>query len=1188
MKTKALAVLLSFMLVFSLGAIIPSPAQSSSEDDNFVPPIITHPDEIDKDFNGIEDALESKITTCSENELEEPIAVIVILKQPYTETDIDGFLSAGGEIVHKYERVTYGFSGTVPLSKINELAEALGDKLNIIQQDRPTEACLDVSTQIIGARNTVWNTYGYRGDPDSAIAVIDSGIDDSHTDLSGYQDAAGGWPAANIKVVGWDDEIGTTTSPVDYDGHGTHTASIASGTGARLGSGTITQLTTTYSGTLLAETGSGYLDRILLPTTGTINLNMAWSGTGTGALDCLDTTDNWMGEVSSSTPPIIKNYNAAVAGIHKPWCAHYGGLGGQPFSCLETYPYTHVGDGENLFTGVSPETRLVGVRVFPGYDSDMIAGYDWVVANKNTYHIKVATTSVGTSEAITDLRNAANTVVANGIVFTVAAGNNYPDNTISDPGLASKVITVGATNDEDGIAAYSSNGGTGSNKPDVVAPGGSSNVGSLITAVDTNDCDSEVSTFADRNANDYTNMSGTSMSTPHVGGLAALVIQAMEDMGLTWTWSETDALKVKSIILMTAGETNNAVHPGESTNDPPLNRGANDLVEGYGRVNADAAIEAVIMNYTIGTTAQDTLGQNPTNKRVWARQVSLTGGQEYTFSLTIPAGADFALYLYDGAPGTDGTPVILEQNTAAATGGTETINYTPTSSTNTYIVVKWVNGSGQFSLDSTGAEPNTPPQVTSVTASQSSPTVDIIYDVSDAEQSDVTISFEYWEGSSWLACNTTTSEGTQSTGTGKSGTWDAKADFDEHYMTDCKIKVTADDGQAENNTGTGESSTFILDTKDPSGYGCSSPTNGTTNVSVNPNLTCFSASDDSLPVSYYFQLAEDDAFSVGLQESGWQSSTTWSPSTLDHDKQYFWRAKAKDNYDNESGYSFTFDFNTESVPNTPPVLSDGLVSPASGYVTTDFTYSVTYTDADNDPPASPTLSIDGGGPIDMTEVDSGDTDYTDGKDYQYTTSGLAKDITHTYQFAASDGVDDATGDTESHDGPTVQNSPPNMPGNPSPANNATGISVNADLSWTGGDPDAGDTATYDVYFGTNTTPPLVSTNQTGTTYDPGTLADDTIYYWQIVARDNHGAESTGPVWWFSTGEVLGDANGDGVVDTGDITKIKRIYFGIDDPTPCADANMDGLVDTGDITKVKRIYFELDDPTPCADAKGMAR
>jgi hypothetical protein len=57
--------------------------------------------------------------------------------------------------------------------------------------------------------------------------------------------------------------------------------------------------------------------------------------------------------------------------------------------------------------------------------------------------------------------------------------------------------------------------------------------------------------------------------------------------------------------------------------------------------------------------------------------------------------------------------------------------------------------------------------------------------------------------------------------------------------------------------------------------------------------------------------------------------------------------------------------------------------------------------------------------------------------------------------------------------------------------------------------------------------------------------------------------------------IPGDANGDGVVDTGDITKVKRIIMEFDDPTPCADANQDGVIDTGDITKIKLIIMGID-------------
>ena len=100
------------------------------------------------------------------------------------------------------------------------------------------------------------------------------------------------------------------------------------------------------------------------------------------------------------------------------------------------------------------------------------------------------------------------------------------------------------------------------------------------------------------------------------------------------------------------------------------------------------------------------------------------------------------------------------------------------------------------------------------------------------------------------------------------------------------------------------------------------------------------------------------------------------------------------------------------------------------------------------------------------------------------------------------------------------NTPPYTPSNPSPANHATGQSIYTDLDWTGGDPDAGDTVTYDVYFGTSTRPLKVSTAQSETTYDPGTLNSNMKYYWRIVATDNHGASTTGPLWDFTTGSTL--------------------------------------------------------------------
>lgn len=96
-----------------------------------------------------------------------------------------------------------------------------------------------------------------------------------------------------------------------------------------------------------------------------------------------------------------------------------------------------------------------------------------------------------------------------------------------------------------------------------------------------------------------------------------------------------------------------------------------------------------------------------------------------------------------------------------------------------------------------------------------------------------------------------------------------------------------------------------------------------------------------------------------------------------------------------------------------------------------------------------------------------------------------------------------------------ENVAPNAPSSPTPSNGAVDQSINIDLSWTGGDPD-GDKVTYDVYFGTSSPPPSVSTEQTATSYDPGNLNHNIKYYWKIVAKDEHGAKKEGSIWAFTT------------------------------------------------------------------------
>ncbi|HEY1206842.1 MAG TPA: NHL repeat-containing protein, partial [Bryobacteraceae bacterium] len=87
---------------------------------------------------------------------------------------------------------------------------------------------------------------------------------------------------------------------------------------------------------------------------------------------------------------------------------------------------------------------------------------------------------------------------------------------------------------------------------------------------------------------------------------------------------------------------------------------------------------------------------------------------------------------------------------------------------------------------------------------------------------------------------------------------------------------------------------------------------------------------------------------------------------------------------------------------------------------------------------------------------------------------------------------------------------PEAPVLSSPGNEATGVVVAPALAWNA----SSGVASYDVYFGASSTPPMVG-NTTDTNYAPGTLSSGTTYYWQVVAR-NAGGTASSAIWSFTT------------------------------------------------------------------------
>ncbi|MHC4397279.1 MAG: right-handed parallel beta-helix repeat-containing protein [Planctomycetota bacterium] len=127
----------------------------------------------------------------------------------------------------------------------------------------------------------------------------------------------------------------------------------------------------------------------------------------------------------------------------------------------------------------------------------------------------------------------------------------------------------------------------------------------------------------------------------------------------------------------------------------------------------------------------------------------------------------------------------------------------------------------------------------------------------------------------------------------------------------------------------------------------------------------------------------------------------------------------------------------------------------------------------------------------------------------YEPGTMSNDTTYYWRIDEINAQGTTTGDVWSFTTEAAP-SPPGQASNPNPANSATDVDVDANLSWTAG---SGATS-RDVYFGT-TSPGASQGNQTATTYEPGTMSNDTTYYWRIDEINASGT-TTGTVWSFTT------------------------------------------------------------------------
>ena len=251
---------------------------------------------------------------------------------------------------------------------------------------------------------------------------------------------------------------------------------------------------------------------------------------------------------------------------------------------------THVAGiaaGNGVLRGVAPDTKLYSYKVLDkygiGYISYIISAIDSSVnlngneipCENDEDYVDIISLSLGGYGKPDDPVSLAIDVASVCTVAVIAAGNEGPSYyTIGSPGTAKKAITVGASYKKnyegqhwedqnpriDQITSFSSRGPTAfrSSKPDIVAPGAIICSSQYDNAWDESKCDGLVD-------EEHVQISGTSMATPYIAGVVAILKQAHPD----WTPSEIKmALK------------NSAIDINE-----------NNFIQGAGRVNLAEAIK---------------------------------------------------------------------------------------------------------------------------------------------------------------------------------------------------------------------------------------------------------------------------------------------------------------------------------------------------------------------------------------------------------------------------------------------------------------------------------------------------------------------------------------------------------------------------------------------------------------------